>query len=325
MSQQQPITDRFGRRITYLRVSITDRCNMRCIYCAPKKVEFLPASEILTLEEIARAVEIAVRSGINKIRLTGGEPLSRPNVLKIITDIAAIPGINDFSLTTNGLTLSEFAHQLKTAGLHRINISLDTLNPQRFKEICGGGDPAQVMDGIDAAISSGLNPVKVNVVVMRGVNHTELEAFVRLSLEKGVTVRFIEFMPFKKDKQSAEKFMPRSEILKQISPWLDSETESNPANNEPARYYSLKGGAAQIGIISPVSHSFCSACNRLRLTPQGGLRGCLLSEESVDIKSLLRNGAPDNEIAGAFRKAAGQKGEKGDFANVKSPMHKIGG
>ena len=319
------LVDRFGREITYLRVSVTDMCNMRCVYCIPPDVKFLPAGEILTLEEIARVVRVGVEHGIRKVRLTGGEPLARKNLVKLVQDLAQISRLEDLSLTTNGLLLEEFAEPLKQAGLHRVNVSLDTLHADRFKKICRMGELWKVLNGVRAAIRVGLKPVKINVVVMRGANDDELEDFAKFSLENDVVVRFIEYMPVKRDDEWREKYMPRQLIMHRIKDYLLNTNEVLSNRHEPARYFTMRDGISLIGIINPVSHGFCSQCNRLRLTPVGGLRGCLLSEDSVDVKLVMRNGGDDSLVARAFQYAVAQKGEKGDFKLMESSMNKLGG
>lgn len=319
------LVDNFGRRITYLRISVTDMCNMRCVYCVPPDVKFLPAAQILTLEEIARVARVAAGLGIRKVRLTGGEPLARKNILKLVRDIAAIPGIEDLSMTTNGLLLEEFAQPLADAGLGRVNVSMDTLRPERFRAICRMGELDAVLRGIDAAARVGLEPVKVNAVVMRGSNFDELQDFARFGMDRGVSVRFIEYMPIRKGQDWEEKYASREQCLEQIGPMLISNEPVLGNRHDPARYYTLRDGRTLIGLISPVSHGFCHNCNRLRLRPEGMLRGCLLNETGVDIKTVLRSGYGDSLVAEAFRLAVSQKGEKGDFARMRTDMNRIGG
>lgn len=319
------LVDTFGRGITYLRVSVTDMCNMRCVYCIPPDVTFLPAREILTLEEIARVVRVGVGLGIRKVRLTGGEPLARKNIVKLVRDLGVMPGLDDLSLTTNGLLLEEFAAPLAGAGLRRVNVSLDTLRPERFAGICRMGEIGKVLNGIRAAAAAGLTPIKVNVVVMRGTNDDEIPAFARFGMEQGVTVRFIEYMPIRRGPEWEATFVPREEILERLSPVLLSNQKILGNRHDPARYYTLSDGHTVAGVISPVSHGFCHHCNRLRLRPEGLLRGCLLSETGVDVKMVLRQGGDDSLIAEAFRRAVLQKGEKGDFARMRSGMNELGG
>jgi cyclic pyranopterin phosphate synthase len=298
---------------------------MRCVYCVPPDVKFLPAREILTLEEIACVVHVAARMGIHKVRLTGGEPLARKNIIKLVTDLAAIPEIEDLSLTTNGLLLEEFARPLAGAGLNRVNVSMDTMKPERFKAICRMGELDAVLRGISAAAAAGLRPIKVNVVVMRGTNDDELQAFAQFGMDHGVSVRFIEYMPIRKEPGWQDKYMTREQCLERLAPLLMSSQPVVGNRHDPARYYTLKDGKTLVGLISPVSHGFCHNCNRLRLRPEGTLRGCLLSETGVDIKTILRSGGDDNLVAEAFRRAVHQKGEKGDFSHMRSGMNQLGG
>lgn len=318
------LVDRFGRRINYLRVSVTDRCNMRCVYCVPPDVTFLPPGEILTLEEIGRVVRVGVEQGIEKVRLTGGEPLARKNVIKLVRDLGALDGLAELSLTTNGLLLEEFAAPLREAGLDRVNVSLDTLRPGRFKGICRLGELDRVLAGIAAASRAGLDPVKVNVVAMRGVNDDEFPEFVRFGIENNVTVRFIEYMPVASNPEWEQRYIPRDEILERIRDYLDPDATPVTGLHDPARYYPLRGGG-MIGIISAVSHKFCSSCNRLRLTSDGKLRSCLLNEDSIDLKMVLRNNGNDYLVGRAFSYAVAHKRECGKFQDICTCMNEIGG
>lgn len=319
------VRDAFGREINYLRVSVTDRCNMRCVYCMPENATFLPPGEILTYEEIARAVRVFAAAGVRKVRLTGGEPLARKNIEKLVADLAAVKEIEDLSLTTNGLKLAETAEKLAAAGLRRVNVSLDTLDPEKFKTICRAGDLSTVLAGIRAANATGLRPVKVNVVVMRGRNENEISDFIDFSMRENIFPRFIEYMPLNMDSEWEKRFVPREEMLEKVKDKVSPVRDDAREPNAPARYYDILGSDLRAGFISPVSHGFCSRCNRMRLTPEGRLRACLLSENSVEIKSLMRNGCADSDLLEAFRRAAAAKGEKGRFPDGPRPMHSIGG
>ena len=317
--------DPFGREINYLRVSVTDRCNLRCVYCMPENATFLPAGEILTYEEISRAVRVFAGAGVRKVRLTGGEPLARKNIEALVADLAAVQEIEDLSLTTNGLLLAEKAPRLAAAGLRRVNVSLDTLDPEKFRSICRAGALESVLSGLRAASAAGLRPIKVNVVVMRGRNEDEIPGFLDFSLRENVTVRFIEYMPLNMDAEWEKRYVPREEMMESAAGRLSPVSDGSEEPNAPARYYNISGSGLRAGFISPVSHGFCSRCNRMRLTPEGRLRACLLSENSVDIKTLMRNGCSDADLLDAFLRAASAKGEKGRFPEGPRPMHSIGG
>jgi len=318
------IRDGCNRTITYLRVSVTDRCNMRCVYCMPADAVFIPHEEMLSYEEIERVVRLGVGEGIRKVRITGGEPLARKNIERLIGSLSRLEGIEELSLTTNGLALAGKAETLAGLGLRRVNVSLDTLNAERFKSICRAGDIGLVMNGIRAAKGAGLRPVKVNVVVMRDRNSDEIGDFIDFSIRENVIVRFIEFMPFMKGSDWHERFVPRDEIIRSISGLLQPLSGGNEPN-APARYFRIKGTDLNVGFISPISHGFCSQCNRLRLTPDGQLLSCLLARNGIDVKNLLRRGAADEEIAEAFHRAAAEKGAKGAFPEATRHMHSIGG
>ena len=297
------------RRINYLRVSVTDLCNYRCTYCMPPEgVERLPHSEILTFEEICSVVSAAIPLGINRVRLTGGEPLVRRGVADLVKMLSRLPGLEEVYMTTNGSLLGKFAPVLHRNGLSRINVSLDSLRPQRFHDITRGGNLDEVWEGIEAAREAGFDPIKLNVVVMKGVNDDEIEEFAAFTRENPFEVRFIEYMPFgpsgvsgKFEYVSAEEMKKRIGALGKIIP-LSSDSHSGPA--ERCR---LDGARGSIGFIPAMSHSFCSTCNRIRLTADGRLLSCLFSDSSVEVKSLLRSGAAAGKIAGAIREAIESK------------------
>jgi cyclic pyranopterin phosphate synthase len=290
------LKDSFQRTINYMRISITDRCNLRCIYCMPSN-GLLPIAheEILRYEEIVRILRIAVDIGVRKIRITGGEPLVRRNVTYLISLIKKINGIKDLSLTTNGILLERYAKKLADAGLARVNISLDSLRPDRYREITRGGDIDAVLKGIEAAERAGFTPIKINMVPIRGFNDDEIEAFARITFEAPYQVRFIEFMPFGTNMWSYEKFISSNEI-KSIVEKIGPLTPVNVKKSGPARYFKLNGAVGVIGFINPLSNHFCGECNRLRLTADGKLRPCLFSETEIDLKPALRCGASDDEI-----------------------------
>ena len=290
------LIDNFGREISYLRISITDRCNYRCIYCqSEKKFEFIPHQEILRFEEIVEIVQEAVNLGITKVRITGGEPLVRKGVVDFIKKLREIKKLEDISLTTNGFFLSEYAKKLKDAGLNRVNISLDSLQEEKYKRITRGGSLEKVLKGIDSALKAGLLPIKINTVLIRGINDDEVEDFVRLALERPLNIRFIEFMPSGEEviNEFENKFISVQEIKeKLIKKYLLNPIKISTANG-PAKYYQIKGGQGTIGFITALSQHFCKTCNRIRLTSEGKLRPCLFSNKEIDIKKAIRKLARD--------------------------------
>lgn len=296
------LKDHFQRTIDYLRVSITDRCNLRCIYCMPSE-GILPIEhkEILRYEEIIRVIKIATALGLKHIRITGGEPLVRKNMVYLIASIKKIEGIEDLSLTTNGILLSSYVRELAEAGLDRINISLDSLRPDKYHEITRGGDINVVLKGIEATERAGLKPIKINMVPIRGFNDDEIGEFARMTLKLPYQVRFIEFMPFgMHDTWRPEKYISADEI-KSIVEGIGPLTPVKYKKSGPARYFRFDGAPGVIGFISPLSHHFCIECNRLRLTADGKLRPCLFSETEIDLKPALRGVAPDEEIERLIR------------------------
>lgn len=307
-----PWLDSLARPISYLRISVTDRCNLRCIYCMPAGgiPHKFSHEDILRYEEIVQVVRAAAGLGINKIRLTGGEPLARLGVAGLVRMIAAVPGIDDISMTTNGILLARHARELKDAGLHRINVSLDTLEPARFRQITRLGDLKDVLAGIEAAEQAGLSPIKINNVVMRGLNDDEIPAFARLTLTRAWHVRFIEVMPVGETAGLAKVgFVPMAEVRQRIESEIGPLVPSDGAERGagPARYYRLPNALGTIGFISAVSEHFCFHCNRLRLTADGKLRPCLLSDREIDIRAALRRGADLEELQDILRQAIGEK------------------
>ena len=322
------ILDSFGRSINYLRISVTDRCNLRCIYCMPPEgIPQIPHSEILSYEEIRTIVQAAAELGINRLRLTGGEPLIRAELPKLIKMLSQIEGIQELSLTTNGTLLKKYALELKQAGLSRVNVSLDTLKADKFQHITRLGKLKDVLEGIEAAKEAGFEPVKINTVVMRGINDDEILDFARMTYEEGWHVRFIEFMPFK----GVAEFVPSIELRQHISSLGKLEPCASITGNGPAIYYRLAGAKGTIGFISPLTElSFCSRCNRMRLTPAGRLRPCLLGEDEIDLKTPLRNNASMEELKRLILKAVASKPERhhlegGNIRPVNRKMSQIGG
>ena len=309
MSEQNmmPLQDAFGRIITSLRVSLTDRCNLRCRYCMPETgVKFVEHAEILRYEEFARLLNVAARRGISKIRVTGGEPLVRKGAVEFIARISRIPGIQTVTLTTNGVLLAPFAAPLRRAGLSYLNVSLDTLNPRKFEEITRVPAFDAVLRGIRAAKEAGFSTVKVNVVAMRGFNDDELFDFADFAHEYDVIVRFIEYMPFHGNGWQPNGFVPSDELQARLA----TRFALRPAREEPsaaAKIFDIPGRRGKIGFISAVSHNFCAECNRLRLTADGFLRPCLHGAVEIDVKRALRRGASDDELMAFFQEAADRK------------------
>lgn len=308
--------DRFQRQINYLRISVTDRCNLRCIYCMPPGgVKSVPHDEILSIEEIAEVVAAGVPLGIRKVRLTGGEPLVRRGILALVEKLRAIPEIDDVALTTNAILLEKMAAGLKAAGVNRVNISLDTLKPARFQWVTRGGSLDQVWRGINAALETGLQPVKINTVAIRGFNDDELVDLARLTLDHPLHVRFIELMPIgTSGGWAGGRYIPTGEVQELIAGALGNLVdEKKVQGNGPARYGRLPGASGTVGFISAVSDHFCARCNRLRLTASGQLRPCLFSHHETDIKQALRAGVNRGELTRIFQEAILSKPDRYDL------------
>ena len=326
------LADQFNRPITYLRISVTDKCNLRCVYCMPEQgLPWLPKSEILTYEEIAQLVRAAASVGVRSIRLSGGEPLIRKNIWHLVEEIAAIPGIEDIALSTNGLLLAEQIDDLLRAGLRRVNVSLDTLQEPRFMEIARRPGLDKVLSGIDAAIARGLSPVKINCVVMRGYNDDEIAAFAQWTKERAVYVRFIELMPVQENLDvQRDAYVSADEILERVRSIGDLDAVEGPGGNGPARYFAFPGAPGAVGVISPLSHDYCERCNRVRLSADGHLRLCLFGDQGIDLRTPLRAGASDGDIADILRSAMLIKPERhhlklGEAASRMRAFSEIGG
>ena len=301
------LIDSVGRRITYLRVSVTDRCNLRCVYCLPAQgVRCVPREQVLRFEEIREVVRVGATLGITRVRLTGGEPLVRDGLAELVRMLAALPGLEELSLSTNGVLLSREAHALARAGLRRVNISLDTLQPERFRAITRFGTVADVLAGIEAALDAGLHPVKLNVVVMRGVNDDELVKLGRFAIDRPLHVRYIELMPIG-EYFSRDRLVPAGEIFKRLSALGPLRPVAGPGGCGPARSFAWEGAAGTIGIIGAVTQAFCAACNRLRLTATGRLRPCLDDEQAVDLVPALRPTVDHERLAVLIRQAVAAK------------------
>jgi cyclic pyranopterin phosphate synthase len=325
-----PLVDGFSRTIDYLRVSVTDRCNLRCVYCMPATgVRPMAPSSILSYEEIGRIVRIFSGLGVRFVRLTGGEPLVRRDLTSLIRDLRSIPAIESLTVTTNGILLAETAASLRDAGLTRVNVSLDTLREERYKEITRGGELAQVLAGLSAAQEAGLSPVKINCVVIRGFNDDEIESLASLTLSHPYSVRFIEYMPLgARDYWAPERCVPTSEIRARVEALGTLTPVEKPTTAGPAEKFRLPGAAGQIGFISPVSNHFCGACNRVRLTSEGLLRLCLFSLEGVDLRTPLREGATDDQLERIIRESLARKPDRSQMGSIDDDlkaMYRIGG
>ncbi len=325
------LVDGENRHLNYLRISITDRCNLRCLYCAPEgRIPKLKHGDILSYEEILRLVTIGIQLGIRKIRITGGEPLIRKGAIDLLRRLVVMPGLQDVSLTTNGVLLASKARQLFAAGIRRINISLDSLKPRTYAQITGYDTFEQVWSGIELARTVGFAPIKINVVAMRGINDDEILDFARLSLEHPFHIRFIEYMPIGNSRTTSREQILTPEIQERIATLGKLVPVDGGTNDGPARRFRLAGACGEIGFISALSQHFCSHCNRLRLTADGKLRACLLSDHHERLKPLLRGGASDAEIAEIFRRTVHQKAARHHLAvegcaPVKDQMQGIGG
>lgn len=331
--------DSHGRTIDYLRISLTDRCNLRCIYCMPAEgVQQIGHEDILRIEEIEEIVAAATTIGIKRIRLTGGEPLVRKGVIDLVDSITSMEGIENVAMTTNGILLPRMADDLKAAGLSRVNMSLDTLDPAQYTEITRGGKLEDAIAGIDSALEVGFNPVKINMVTVRALNQDFLE-FAKLSIDRDLHIRFIEYMPVGESTGGSgcgwgkEDVIPTEELIGIIDERAAAEGIGRlvPAQNEkpvgwgPARYYHFEGAKGTVGFISPLSRHFCSECNRLRLTADGKLRPCLFSDNEFDVRSALRDGGRE-AVREVFEQALGAKpDEHHDKVGTERGMSQIGG
>jgi cyclic pyranopterin phosphate synthase len=302
--------DNNNRVINYLRLSITDRCNLRCMYCMPEQgIRFLPHEKILSFEEIIHIIRLAVEKGIRKIRITGGEPLVRKDFVEFLNRVKNIDGLEEITLTTNGVMLKELATGIKNAGVHRINISLDSLKPERFFKITGRDFFHKVWEGIEEAERLGFDPIKLNVVAIKGVNDDEIMDFTRLTLDKPYHIRFIEHMPI----GGVNNWKPESFISSdEIRSIIESHGSLKPIDKRnsldgPAQRFVFQNGKGEIGLIGALSNHFCEICNRLRLTAEGHLRGCLFSDDEIDIKTPLREGKDDEHLLALIEKVIKEK------------------
>lgn len=330
MSAWAPFADAHGRVARSLRLSVTDRCDLRCVYCMAEAPEWLSKEDILSYEELARLAAVAVRCGLRKIHVTGGEPLARRGLPGFIRTLRALPGVSEVVLTTNGAALSEHAEELKRAGLDRVTVSLDTLDPARFARIARRGGLERVLAGIAAAEKAGFAPIKVNAVVIRGVNDDETAELAAWAREGGRGLRFIEFMPLEGDRfWSRERLVPAAEIAARVAERFPL-VPRPPVPGETARLYDYADGRGSLGIIASVTEAFCASCDRARITADGGFRNCLFASSALDLRGPLRAGASDEDLAALMRGEAAAKGPGHliglpAFARPDRAMNAIGG
>ncbi|MDD5773537.1 MAG: GTP 3',8-cyclase MoaA [bacterium] len=330
------LKDNFGREINYLRISLTDRCNLRCIYCLPTEgVALLPHDDIMTYEEILRFVRIIAGLGVDKVRLTGGEPLVRSGIIDFIKELKKIPGLKDLSLTTNGIIFQDKLEELYKAGLRRVNISVNTLKKDKYLKITGAKNNhfTKIIRGIEEALEIGMDPIKINVVALKGINDDEILDFARLSKDKNLHIRFIEFMPIKERGIDWHgSFIPVETIKLIIENKYGKLIPFKKKYGGPADSFKLKDSKGTLGFISPISSCFCEDCNRLRLTSDGKLRLCLFSDTEVDVKNMIRNGANEKDLINMIKQAVSEKPKQhnlniknNSFLGCRRTMAEIGG
>ena len=324
------LVDSFDRQINYMRISVTDRCDLRCIYCTSSTFHDQTHENTLRYEEIYRVAQAAATIGVSKIRLTGGEPLVRLHLNRLVEMLVSIPGIEEVSMTTNGTLLAKYAAELKAAGLSRVNVSLDSLKPEKFAYITGGDKLKDVLQGIEVANNIGLVPVKINMVVLKGINDDEILDFARKTITDGWNVRYIEHMPFTGARMQGNDLVPSQEIMSIIrKQYGELEPHLPSVGNGPAKYYKLPNSNGTLGFIGAVTECFCENCNRFRLTSDGKLRPCLLDDDEIDIREALRSGASIKELAEIIQSAAAVKREQHHLSGGQIPsarsMRQIGG
>ena len=321
-NRSEKLVDSFNRHINYVRISVTDRCDFRCIYCMSEEMEFVPRAQLLTLEEISTIAHVFTLLGINKIRITGGEPLIRKNVITLFNKLGSLDGLEELTTTTNGSQLTKLAMPLKEAGVNRINISLDSLKPDRFKRITRTGNLDKVLNGIDKALSVGFDKIKINTVILKNRNHDEIIDLVSFAVMKNIDISFIEEMPLGliDDHDRAEMYYSSDEIKEDIQKKFEliSSTESTGG---PSKYFQIHGSKTKVGFISPHSHNFCDQCNRIRLTAEGRLLLCLGQENSVDLKKIIRAHPGNNEkLKESIRNSMHIKPKGHDFNTQDKPI-----
>ena len=328
-----PLIDSFGRVHNNLRISVTDRCNIRCFYCMPESnVQFLPRRELLTFEELTRFVSVVAKCGVNKLRLTGGEPLVRSNLSELVRRLAKIGGIEDIALTTNGLLLADYAQPLFDAGLKRLNVSLDGLSEATFQKISRRSGLDKVLSGIDKAIEIGFKKIRLNAVSIAGITEPEIIPLAQFAREKKLELRFIEFMPLDADKSwESEQVLSGEKIKAMIESEIGNLVPAERADkSQPSIDFDFEDGVGRIGFINPVSQPFCSDCNRIRITAEGKFRNCLFSTSEWDLRTIIRDGGTDEDIEAAVRDSIGQKKaahgiDSDSFVRPEKAMFQIGG
>jgi cyclic pyranopterin phosphate synthase len=329
-----PLVDGFGRVHDDLRVSVTDRCNLRCAYCMPEEPEWFPREEILRYEEAARLVRVASGLGVRRVRVTGGEPLVRRDVDLFVAALAAVPGIDDLSLTTNGVLLASFAPRLAAAGLRRVNVSLDSLRRDRFARLTGRDRLADVLRGLEAAAAAGLGPIKINAVLLRGVNDDEAVDLVAFGRDRGYEVRFIEFMPLDNDRTwDLSRVVSGGAVRRELDARWPLVPDPDRDPRAPATRFLFEDGGGAVGFINSVTEPFCADCGRIRLTSDGKFRVCLYDDGEVDLKAAMRAGCTDAELITLMQDAVARKGrggaveilERREALPLRRTMHQIGG
>jgi len=318
----QPLIDGHGRQISYVRLSVTDRCDFRCSYCMAEDMTFLPRRQVLSLEEIARVARVFVGLGVSKLRVTGGEPLVRKDVAQLFEALGRLSGLRELAVTTNGSQLSSYAPVLRQAGVTSLNISLDTLDAHRFKAMTRVGNLADVLAGIDAAVAQGFPRIRLNAVVLRHSNDQDIRSLVRFAVARGVDIAFIEEMPLGHVNLAGKplSFMSSDAVYNEVAREFELTPEPAPEHAGPARYWRIAGTASRMGLISPHSNNFCASCNRLRVTAEGRLLLCLGNEHSISLRDLLREGASDEELTEAIRTALNEKPERHVFDQPDQPQ-----
>ena len=321
-NKQNELVDKFGRKVNYVRISVTDRCDFRCIYCMCEEMTFVPRAQLLTLEEIATIARAFTELGVVKIRITGGEPLVRRNVINLFNKIGSLPGLQELVTTTNGSQLPLLAQDLKTAGVKRINISLDTLDPDKFRQITRFGDLNKVLAGIDAAMETGFERIKINSVIIKNRNHSEINDLVRFALERGMDISFIEEMPLGSiDEHDLQESYYSSDEVRAVIEQAFTLLPTTETTGGPSKYFYIDGTGSRVGFISPHSHNFCGSCNRVRLTCEGRLLLCLGQEHSVDLRHIIRSHPGNMEkLKQAIRDSMNIKPEGHEFDLTEKPV-----
>lgn len=315
------LVDKFGRTVDYVRISVTDRCDFRCVYCMAEEMTFVPRKEVLSLEELQMIAQAFANLGVKRIRLTGGEPLIRKNILSLVQHIGELSSLEELTLTTNGSQLVKYAQKLREYGVKRINISLDSLQPNRFKELTRTGDLQQVLDGIDCAITTGFQKIKINAVILNGRNEDEIFDLVNFARRKNIDIAFIEEMPLGQiDEHNRSLSYCSSDSIREQLEQHFTLTPTSDHTAGPSRYFQLEGSQTRVGFISPHSHNFCHLCNRVRVTAEGRLLLCLGNEHSVDLRKVIRDGGDQNALEQAIIDAMDLKPERHHFELDDSPQ-----